>query len=149
MNARDIMTQEVRTLSPECTIGEAVRQFAQEKIQSFPIIDANRKLLGTLNLWKILEHVLPDYLLSGELREVGYAPDLKQIHERLVAAKHEAVSSLMTVNPPVVSPDDSVLACATLIMNTPKTVYLLPVVDTSQHLLGIIAPWDIIKEIAQ
>jgi CBS-domain-containing membrane protein len=149
MNARDIMTLDVRTLHPECTIGEAVRRFSQEKVQSFPVIDEDRKLLGTLNLWKILEHVLPAYLLSGELRDVGYAPDLTQIHERLVDVKHEAVSSLMTINPPVVSPDDSVLACATLIMNTPKTVYLLPVIDPSQHLLGIIAPWDIIKEIAQ
>ncbi|MBA3613587.1 MAG: CBS domain-containing protein [Nitrospirales bacterium] len=33
-------------------------------------------------------------------------------------------------------------------MRTPKTVYLLPVVEGDHQLVGIISAWDIIKEIA-
>ncbi|MCH8041918.1 MAG: CBS domain-containing protein, partial [Nitrospinae bacterium] len=30
----------------------------------------------------------------------------------------------------------------------PKTIHLLPVVEASRRLLGIVTPWDLIKEIA-
>jgi CBS domain-containing protein len=54
----------------------------------------------------------------------------------------------MNPNPPCVRPEDSVLTCAALIMKTPKTVYLLPVLEEDRQLVGIISAWDIIKEIA-
>jgi CBS-domain-containing membrane protein len=38
MNARDIMTTNVQTLPPDCTIGEAVGRFGETKFQAFPIV---------------------------------------------------------------------------------------------------------------
>lgn len=148
MIARDIMVSKVQTLSPELTIGEALSRFADLKFQAFPVIDGSRRLLGTLNFWQIIEQVMPAYITQGDLSDVRFAPDLGQFHERLADLRQKPITQVMNPNPPCVRPEDSVLACAALIMKTPKTVYLLPVVDEGRKLMGIISAWDIIKEIA-
>jgi CBS-domain-containing membrane protein len=145
MIARDIMARQIHTLSPEGTIGEALRRFAELRFQAFPIVDEHLRLLGTLNFWQIIEQVMPSYM--GDLPDVRFAPDLGRFHEGLEGLKHAPVTQVMNHNPPCVRPQDSVLACAAIIMKTPKTVYLLPVVEGDQQLVGIISPWDIIKEI--
>lgn len=148
MKARDIMTRDVITLPPDCPIGDAVRKFAEMKLQAFPVVDAEGNLLGMVNIWRLLRHVLPPYIVSGDLPDVRFAPDLNQLHERLASMRDQPVSAIMNREPPTVRPDHSVLECAALMLNTPKTVHLLPVVDESGRFLGVIAPLDLIKEIA-
>lgn len=145
MIARDIMVRQVQTLSPQSTIGEALRRFAELRFQAFPVVEGQHRLLGMLNLWQIIEQVMPSYM--EDLPDVRFAPDLGQFHERLEGLKHTPVDQVMNQDPPCVRPEDSVLACAVLIMKTPKTVYLLPVVEGDRQLVGIISAWDIIKEI--
>jgi CBS-domain-containing membrane protein len=147
MKARDIMTTAVETLTPDSTIGEAVRQFAATRRHAFPVVDATGKLVGTVNIWHVLMHVLPPYIVSGDLPDVRFAPDLNQLHERLASMRDQPVRVIMNREPPTVRPTHSVLECAALILNTPKTVHLLPVIDDAGHLLGVVAPFDVIKEI--
>ncbi len=148
MIARDIMVLQVHTVSPECTIGEVLRRFAELGCQAFPVLDEEKTLLGTLNFWQILEQAIPAYIIKGDMPDIRFAPDLAQFHEHLEELKLKPVIQVMNPHPPTVHPDDSVLACAALIMKTPKTVYLLPVVEGDRRLVGIISAWDIIKEIA-
>ena len=147
MKAQDIMARQIHTIAPGCTIGEALGRMADLGLQAFPVVEKEFILLGTLNFWQILEKAMPSYIAKGDLPDVGFAPDLAQFHEHLEALKPQPVTSVMNPNPPCVRPDDSALACAALIMKTPKTVYLLPVVDGNRKLLGLISAWDIIKEI--
>ena len=123
MIARDILVRHVHTLSPGNTIGDALRRFADLKFQAFPVTDENQKLLGTLNFWQIIEKAMPSYITKGDLTDVRFAPDLTQFHERLEELKPQPVTFVMNPHPPCVRPEDSVLACAALIMNTPKTLY--------------------------
>jgi CBS-domain-containing membrane protein len=148
MKARDIMTRDVVTLSPEYSIGDTVRKFAEMKLQAFPVVDRNGSLLGTVNVWQLLRHVMPPYIVSGDLPDVRFAPDLNLLHERLASMRDQPVSAVMNREPPTVRPYHSVLECAALMLNAPKTVHLLPVVDESGHFLGVVAPFDLIKEIA-
>jgi CBS domain-containing protein len=104
-------------------------------------------LLGLLNIWDILLKALPPYIISGDLPDVRFAPDLNQLHERLAALRTQAAADLIDRNPPQAKPGDSVLECAALMLHAPHRVHLLPVVDESGRLLGVIAPWDLIKEI--
>lgn len=147
MNAQDIMTRQVHSIGPECSIGEALARMAELRLQALPVVENENTLLGMLNFWQILEQAMPSYIAKGDLPDVGFAPDLAQFHERLEALKPQLVTSVMNPHPPCVRPDDSVLACAALIMKTPKTVYLLPVVERTRRLIGLISAWDIIKEI--
>ncbi|MGE0472296.1 MAG: HPP family protein [Nitrospirales bacterium] len=141
------MTRQIHTISPGCTIGEALARMADLRLQAFPVVENEFALLGMLNFWQILEQAMPSYIAKGDLPDVGFAPDLAQFHERLEELKPQPVTSVMNPHPPCVRPDDSVLACAALIMKTPKTVYLLPVVEGNRQLVGLITAWDIIKEI--
>lgn len=148
MKARDIMTRDVVTLPPDYPIGDAVHKFAEKKLQAFPVVDANGNLIGTINIWRLLRHVMPPYIVSGDLPDVRFAPDLSLLHERLASMRDQPVSAVMNRKPPTVRPDHSVLECAALMLNAPKTIHLLPVVDESGRFLGVIAPFDLIKEIA-
>ena len=148
MKAQDIMIRQTHTIPPQCTIGEALRQMADLRLQDFPVVDEKKRLLGTLNFWQILEWSMPPYISQGDLPDVRFAPNLVRFHERLGELKPKSVTQVMNPHPPCARPDDSVLACAALIMKTPKTVYLLPVVEGDHQLVGIISAWDVIKEIA-
>jgi CBS-domain-containing membrane protein len=121
---------------------------AELRIQAFPVVEQENTILGTLNFWQIIEQSMPPYITKGDLPDVRFAPDLGQFHERLEKLKQKLVTHVMNPNPPCVRPEDSVLTCAALIMKTPKTVYLLPVLEEDRQLVGIISAWDIIKEIA-
>ena len=147
MKARDIMTRDVVTLPPDCPIGDAVKKYAELKLQAFPVVDAKGKLLGMVNIWQLLCHVVPPYIVSGDLPDVRFAPDLHVLHDRLASMRDQPVSTIMNLEPPTLRPDHSVLECAALMLNAPKTVHLLPVVDESGRFLGIVAPFDLIKEI--
>ena len=148
MIARDIMVRQIHTISPDCTIRDALERMATLRIQAFPVVEKEHNLLGTLNFWQILERAMPSYITKGDLSDVRFAPDLAQLHERLEDLKSKPVTLVMNHQPLCVYPDDSVLTCAALIMQTPKTVYILPVVEDDRRLVGIIAAWDIIKGIA-
>ncbi|WNM61408.1 CBS domain-containing protein [Candidatus Nitrospira neomarina] len=148
MKAQDIMIRQPHTILPQCTIGEALRQMADLRHQDLPVVDEKKMLLGTLNFWQILERAMPSYISQGDLPDVRFAPDLAQFHERLGELKPNPVTQVMNPHPPCARPNDSVLACAALIMKNPKTIYLLPVVEGDRQLVGIISAWDIIKEIA-
>jgi len=147
MKASEIMTTHVVRLSPDCTIGEAVRRFEETNFQSFPIVDEKGILIGTLNIWRILRKVIPPYIASGQLTSVRFAPELEILHERLGLLRSKPVTTIMNKNPPVIRSDCSVLECATVMVNAPKKIHVLPVVDEHMKLLGIVTPFDLIKEI--
>jgi len=148
MIARDIMNRQVHTISPDCSIRDALKRMATLGSQEFPVVDRDQVLLGTLNYWQILERAMPSYIIKGDLSDVRFAPDFSRLHERPDDIKSKPVTFIMNHRPPCVGPDDSVLSCAALITQTSKTAYLLPVVETDRRLVGIITAWDSIKEIA-
>jgi CBS domain-containing protein len=148
MIARDIMNPQIHTISPDCTVRDALKRMTTMGTQGFPVVDQEQTLLGTLSFWQILERAMPSYITKGDLSDVRFAPDFARLHERLEDLKSKPVTLVMNHEPPCVGPDDSVLSCAALIMQTPKAVNLLPVVEDGRRLVGVITAWDIIKEIA-
>ncbi len=146
MKARDVMTTDVRTLAPDCPVGDALRRFADTKLQAFPVVDATGRLLGTLSVLSILQRALPPYIVSGDLPDVGFAPDLNQVRDRLARLRAEPVSRLLDLEPPTVGPETPLLECGALLLHKARTSFLLPVVDEARRLVGVVAPWDLVKE---
>jgi CBS domain-containing protein len=54
MLAKDIMTREVTTVTPDLTIQELAKTFAQHKISGVPVVDANGKVTGVVSDGDIL-----------------------------------------------------------------------------------------------
>ncbi len=148
MRAREVMTTEPRTVSPDQPVGEVLRELGHAHLQAFPVVDAAGKLCGLLSILAVLRHVLPSYIVKGDLPDVRFAPDLNQVQERLAGLREQAVSAVMDRDVPSVRPDTPLLECGALALNEPRMHHLLPVVEADGRLVGVIAPWDLVKQIS-
>ena len=104
------------TLSPDATIGEAIRLMKENKIGGIPIIDANQKLLGILTN-----------------RDLRFETNFK--------AK---VSTVMTTENLITAPEGTDLKKAELIFKKNK-IEKLPVVNKAGKLIGLVTFGDILK----
>jgi IMP dehydrogenase len=104
------------TLSPDATIGEALRIMKENKIGGIPIIDAQHKLVGILT--------------NRDLRfETNYA---------------QKVSTVMTKDHLITAPEGTDLKKAELIFKKNK-IEKLPVVNKAGKLIGLVTFGDILK----
>lgn len=104
------------TLSPEATIGEALRLMKENKIGGIPIVDGSQKLVGILTN-----------------RDMRLETDYKK-----------KVSSIMTSEHLITAPEGTDLKKAELIFKKNK-VEKLPVVSKAGKLIGLITFGDILK----
>ena len=98
--AHDIMTTEMATLPLQCTIGWALKECARLKFQAFPVIDQERRLQGILSIMMVFQSILPPYILSGELPQVSFDPDLEEVHQKLDVLRNQPIERIMKTNPP-------------------------------------------------
>ncbi len=104
------------TLSPDATIGEAIRLMRENKIGGIPIVDSAQKLLGILT--------------NRDLRfETNYK---------------EKVSTIMTKENLITAPEGTDLKKAEIIFKKNK-IEKLPVVDKAGKLIGLVTFGDILK----
>lgn len=143
------MTTRMRTVSPDQPVGEVLRELGETHLQAFPVVDAEGKLCGLLSILTILRQVLPSYIVRGDLPDVRFAPDLNQVQDRLRALREKPVSAVMDRDPPSVRPETPLLECGALVLNARRMPHLLPVVEADGRLVGVVAPWDLIKEISR
>jgi len=104
------------TLSPDATIGEALRLMKENKIGGIPIVDAQHKLVGILTN-----------------RDLRFETSLQN-----------KVSTVMTKDHLITAPEGTDLKKAELIFKKNK-IEKLPVVDRSGKLIGLVTFSDILK----
>ncbi|MEJ7586242.1 MAG: IMP dehydrogenase [Ferruginibacter sp.] len=104
------------TLSPDATIGEAIRMMKENKIGGIPIVDSENKLVGILTNRDI----------------------------RLETNFQEKLSTVMTKDNLITAPEGTDLKKAELIFKKNK-IEKLPVVNKSGRLIGLITFSDILK----
>ncbi|HIA14093.1 MAG TPA: CBS domain-containing protein [Nitrospirales bacterium] len=143
----EIMTTKVSFVAVDATIEDAISIMRKEKVQTMPVVGADRLFVGMFTVRLFLKKALPAYIGSGDLPDVRFAPDLPQFHETLYQMRTAAVSTVMNTNHPTVVAENSVLECAALLTNPDQRIRSIPVVDTANHLIGIVTGWDIIKEL--
>ena len=104
------------TLSPDATIGEALRLMRENRIGGIPIVDSSKKLVGILTN-----------------RDLRFENQYKQ-----------KVSTVMTSEGLITAPEGTDLKKAELIFKKNK-IEKLPVVDKNGRLIGLITFSDILK----
>src|SRR3989338_8250198 len=95
MNAATIMTTNVATTECDKTVAEAMRILRDERIGQLPIVDKNKKVIGLLTSRKLLYLTLPRYISEGLLKDVKFAPDLPQFHQRCAELAKKDVCEVM------------------------------------------------------
>lgn len=131
----DIMTQDVKTLLLDDTIGTCLKYMAENNIRHIPVIenptdeDRNTYLIGIVSQRDLFRQISP------YLGKIGQADsDLKATRQPLV--------QIITRDPKSVSPKTPIADAIALMVN--NRIDTLPVL-TGQTLLGIITSTDILK----
>ena len=122
MKARDLMSKNPSSVTPETPIREAARLMAAEDVGILPVVES-----------------------EGSKRVVGLVTD-RDITVRAVAeGRAEAsVGDVMTANPKTAREDDDVDSVMNLMGN--EQVRRVPIVDERGQLVGIVAQADIVRE---
>ncbi|MBW2406902.1 MAG: CBS domain-containing protein [Deltaproteobacteria bacterium] len=144
LKVKDIMTKEVKTVSPETEITKAAKLLLSERINGVPVVNKTGELVGILcqsdliaqqksipipSLFTLLDGYIPLTLLNRLDREV----------EKMVATK---VENAMTPDPITVNSDNDIEKVAGLMVE--KNYHTLPVVDDGK-LVGIVGKEDVLR----
>ena len=144
LKVKDIMTREVKTVSPETEIAQAAKLLLSERINGVPVVNKNGEVVGILcqsdliaqqksipipSLFTLLDGYIPLTLLSRLDKEV----------EKIAATK---VNHAMTPDPTTVNSDTDIDKVAALMVE--KNYHTLPVVDDGK-LVGIVGKEDVLK----
>lgn len=136
MHVRDVMTDDVITVTPEHTLKEAARLMVDNRISGLPVVEDDSVVVGIITE--------ADFLI----RDPGPRPRLlKMFIDDTIPQPGESVGDAMTRHPLVVMADTTVAAAGRTMAN--KNVKRLPVVDADGHLVGIISRSDIVRAFAR
>ncbi|MFZ3171177.1 MAG: CBS domain-containing protein [Carboxydocellales bacterium] len=144
MQAKDIMTTEVVTVTPEDTVEEVVKIISERGISGIPVVDASGKLVGIVSEGDIITRSknlqIPTHiqLLGG----VIYLESTKKLESDLRKMVAFQVKDLMTSKVFTVSSEAPVAEIATIM--TEEQVNRIPVVENGK-VVGIVSRADIVR----
>ena len=144
ITAKDIMTREVITISPDTEIAQAAKLLLTNRINGVPVINDAGKLVGILCQSDLIIQQknipIPSLftLLDGFISLTSSKKLDKEV-EKIAATK---VADAMTANPVTVNSDTGIADVATLMVE--KSYHTLPVVDAG-NLVGILGKEDVLR----
>ena len=144
IKAKDIMTKEVITVSPEAEITQAANLLLEKRINGVPVISTAGELVGILCQSDLIAQQksipIPSLftLLDGYISLTTSKRMDKEV-EKIAATK---VAEAMTANPVVVDPETDIEKVAALMVE--KNYNTLPVIDAGK-LVGILGKEDVLR----
>ena len=147
LTAKDIMTTECITLTPDTDIITAAKTLLDKSINGAPVMDGG-SVVGVLCQADLLAQqkrvTLPTFftLLDGVF-PLSSSEDLEKEMTKIAAIK---VADAMTPNPTFINPDTTLEDIATMMAN--EKIYTLPVIDNG-ILVGVVGKEDVLKTLLQ
>jgi CBS-domain-containing membrane protein len=142
--AKDIMTRDVITVTPDTDITQATKILLEHRINGLPVVDKNQRLVGIVCQSDMIAQQqripLPSLftLLDGYITLTS----AKQFEKEVQKIAATLVSQAMTADPVTVKPDSSLEEIAQLMVR--KKLHTLPVVDKGK-LVGIVGKEDMLR----
>lgn len=136
---KDVMTAQVVWVeqdTPFAAIAAALREF---RVSAFPVLDDANRVVGVVSESDLLAKLA---LGGGEEPMPGMITGLLRQHE-MEKARGLTAADVMTSPAATVSPDDTVQHAARLMYL--RRVKRLPVVDSGDHLAGIVSRADVLS----
>jgi len=146
LTAREIMTPEIVTVSPETDVSQAARLLLEKHINGIPVVDSKQRVVGILCQSDLIAQQKKISLPSLFTLFDGFIPfsstkNLEKEFKKIAAIK---VSEAMTADPVSVSPDTPLEEVATLMVN--RGFHTIPVIE-NDRLVGVIGKEDVLKTI--
>lgn len=142
MLVKDFMVKEVKALSPDMTVRDAIKLLLSMRITGLPVIDESKKLVGMLSEKEFLKSGLPSYY--DQVHNLAYLPAFKPFEDKLLKSLDMKVSDIMRTKIITVNEDMPIVEAARL-MVTKHSRRL--VVLREDKIVGIIARSDIVKAV--
>jgi len=152
MKVKDIMNREVRTVTPDTSLDELARLFADTGIHGAPVVDAEDRLIGIVTESDVLKATKTRYvkynLVYPSIHQFGMDFREGVTYEDLLKAfdevKHVPVSQIMTRKVVTAGPDDPVEDIAPMMVQ--KKINRVPIVEKGM-VVGIVTREDILRGI--
>lgn len=147
MIASKIMVEQPQTCTVDEPVGDVFRRMRSLGLRMLPVVDADGVVQGILSTFSVLGHIVPDYIVSGDLNSIPYAPDIGLLHKHHITVSAQTVAEIMETECLTVGPQESLLSVAAALIAFGKHEYAL-VVEKAGRLLGIISAGDILDELS-
>lgn len=128
--AKDILTNRFHTLSPDISLAEATKRFAEasreegRRIFGMIVIDESGTLRGMLSMYDILLFIRPKHVqVWGTMEDIDVSGLLDVVSER---ARSVTVEEIMTTEVLTVTPDTHVMTILDIMLR--KHIRRIPVV---------------------
>ncbi len=144
IKAKDIMTKEVITVSPQTEIIEAANLLLEKRINGVPVVNAAGELVGILCQSDLIAQQksipIPSLftLLDGYI-SLKTSKRMDKEVEKIAATK---VAEAMTADPVTIDPETDIEKVAALMVE--KNYHTLPVIDAGE-LVGILGKEDVLR----
>ncbi len=148
LQARNIMTTDVLTVSPETSISELSKLLENRKIGGVPVVDQDGRLVGVITQSDLVERAR-DLELPPAINILDFHIYLQipsHLFHKVEKMLGTTVGDCMTEDPVTVTPDTPVSKVAALMAK--QKVHTIPVVEGSK-LVGIIGKMDLVRAMAQ
>jgi CBS domain-containing protein len=144
ITAKDIMTREVITISPETEVAQAAKLLLTNRINGVPVVNDAGELVGILCQSDLIiqQKNIPIPSLFTLLD--GFIPltSSKKLDKEVEKIAATTAADAMTANPVTVRPDTGIEDVAALMVE--KSYHTLPVVD-GEKLVGIVGKEDVLR----
>ena len=142
--AKDIMTREIITVSPETDIANAARILLEKRINGLPVVDAFGRLVGILCQSDLVaqQKGIPVPSIFTMLESYIPLTSIKKIDKEMEKIAALTVKEAMTLEPVTVSPETDIEEVAKLMVD--KKFHTLPVVEGGK-VVGIVGKEDVLK----
>jgi CBS domain-containing protein len=147
MLAKEIMTKEVLTVSPQTSVQEVAKLLIEHKISGVPVVEEG-KLVGIVSEGDLIIKDTNLHIPSviNVLGSIIYLESPKKLEEEIKKITAVEVKDLMTKEVFTVQEDSDISEVATLMAE--KRINRVPVVK-GEEIVGIISRGDIVKSIAR
>lgn len=144
LKAKDIMTREIISVSPDAEIANAAKILLEKRINGLPVIDASGRLVGILCQSDLVAQQKTIPLPSVFTLLESYIPltSMKRIDKEVEKIAAITVKQAMTPNPVTVSPETDIEDVAKLMVD--NKYHTLPVME-GDKVVGIVGKEDVLK----
>jgi CBS-domain-containing membrane protein len=144
LKAKEIMTTELITVSPQTEVLQAARLLLKHRINGLPVVDEEGVLVGILCQSDLIaqQKKLPIPSFFTFLDGLFAISSAKQIEKQVKKIAAITVEQAMTPKPVFVEPDTDIEAVAALMVDS--GFHTIPVLDDGV-LVGVIGKEDVLK----
>ncbi len=144
IKAKDIMTREIITITPETEIAQAANLLLEKRINGVPVVNEAGELIGILCQSDLIAQQKSIPIPSLFTLLDGYIPltTSKRMDKEVEKIAATRVAEAMTANPVTVDPETDIEKVAALMVE--KNYHTLPVIDAGK-MVGILGKEDVLR----